>query len=162
MNVNKISIQCHLLQCYWWQAITVHHDLMVVYKQWVHYHLMVAYVYLHISLPHYHYHADLPEGIELLKCLSDILSWVCLRLSRLSQLSFMQYMGLCVFGFPISFIMIVRIPVLDLIIITKSEVGPICHCLGLGHETMVCAVYLSIFLLDGMKLLLSNKCFCLI
>ena len=27
----------------------------------------------------------------------------------------------------------------------KSEVWPICHCLGLGHETMVRAVYLSIF-----------------
>ena len=32
--------------------------------------------------------------------------------------------------------------VLDLIIIVKSEVSPICHCLGLGHETMVCAVFL--------------------
>ena len=36
--------------------------------------------------------------------------------------------------------------VLNLIIIIKSEVWPICHCLGLGHETMVCAVCLLIFL----------------
>ena len=28
----------------------------------------------------------------------------------------------------------------------KSEVWTITHCLGLGHETMVCTVYLSIFL----------------
>ena len=42
---------------------------------------------------------------------------------------------------PISLMMI-----LDLIIIIKSEVWPIRHCLGLGHETMVCAVCLSIFL----------------
>ena len=35
---------------------------------------------------------------------------------------------------------------LGLIIIIKSEVWTIIHCLGLGHETMVCAVCLSIFL----------------
>ena len=33
-----------------------------------------------------------------------------------------------------------------LVIIIKSEVWTIIHCLGLGHETMVCAVCLSIFL----------------
>ena len=33
-----------------------------------------------------------------------------------------------------------------LIIIIKSEVWTIIHCLGLGHETMVCAVCLSIYL----------------
>ena len=32
-----------------------------------------------------------------------------------------------------------------IIINNKSEVWPICHCLGLGHQTMVCAVCLSIF-----------------
>ena len=37
---------------------------------------------------------------------------------------------------------------LCLIIITKSEVWTIIHCLGLGHETMVCAVCLLIFLLN--------------
>ena len=31
-------------------------------------------------------------------------------------------------------------------IIIKSEVWPIYHCLGLGYETMVCAVFRSIFL----------------
>ena len=36
--------------------------------------------------------------------------------------------------------------ILCLIIITKFEVWTITHCLGLGHETMVCAVCLSIFL----------------
>ena len=35
---------------------------------------------------------------------------------------------------------------LCLIIIIKSEVWTITHCLGLGHETMVCAVCLSILL----------------
>ena len=55
-------------------------------------------------------------------------------------------LGLCVFSLPISFLMIERIYILCLIIIIKSEVWSITHCLGLGHETMVCAVCLSIFL----------------
>ena len=42
--------------------------------------------------------------------------------------------------------------VLSLIIIVKSEVWPICHCLGLGHETIVCAVCLSTFLLGTVLL----------
>ena len=40
----------------------------------------------------------------------------------------------CVFSLPISFAMIERIYILCLIIIIKSEVGTITHCLGLGHE----------------------------
>ena len=36
--------------------------------------------------------------------------------------------------------------VLYLIIIIKSEVWSICHCLGLGHEIMVCTVCFFIFL----------------
>ena len=36
--------------------------------------------------------------------------------------------------------------VLYLIIIIKSEVWIVNHCLGLGHETMVCAVCLNMFL----------------
>ena len=75
-----------------------------------------------------------------------ILSSVRLRLSQFSQLSFMQYMGLCVFSLPVYLMMSVRIRVLNLIIIIKSEVWLICHSLGLGHETMTCAVCLSIFL----------------
>ena len=60
----------------------------------------------------------------------------------------MQYMGLCVFSLPISNMMIVRIRVLYLIIIIKTEVWLICHYLGLGHETMVCAVCLFIFFFE--------------
>ena len=41
--------------------------------------------------------------------------------------------------------MIERIYILCLIIIIKSEVWAITHCLGLGHDTMVCAVCLSVF-----------------
>ena len=74
-----------------------------------------------------------------------ILSSVCLRLCKFSQLSFRQYMGLFVFSLPISLVMIVGIYVLCRIVIIKSEVWPICHCLGLDHETVLCVVCPSTF-----------------
>ena len=100
-----------------------------------------------ITLHHYHHDAVVSEGFGTLKILVRYILWsVCLRLSQFSQLSFMQYIGLCVFSLPISLIMMfVRISVLYLIVIIKSVVRPIFHCLRLGHETMVCAVCLSIF-----------------
>ena len=48
-----------------------------------------------------------------------------------------------VYSFPLWWLRKYR---LCLIIIIKSEVWTIIHCLGLGHETMLCAVCLSIFL----------------
>ena len=77
-----------------------------------------------------------------------ILSSVWVRLSTFSPLSIIQYVGLYVFSLPISLVMIEIIYILFLIIIIKSEVWTINHCLGLGHETMVSAVCLSIFLLS--------------
>ena len=76
------------------------------------------------------------------------LSSVWVRLSIFSQLSVIHY-TICgaVFSLPISFVMIEIIYILCLIIIIESEVWTNTHCLGLGHETMVCAVCLSIFLL---------------
>ena len=84
------------------------------------------------------------------------LSSVWVRLSIFSQLSII-HVGLCVFSLPISFAMIERICILCLIIIIKSEVWTITHCLGLGHETMVCAVCLSIFFWDWGQ---PSKCPC--
>ena len=75
-----------------------------------------------------------------------ILSSVWVGLSIFSPLSIVQYVGLYVFSLPISLVMIERIYILCLIIIIKSEVWTITRCLGLGHETMVSAVCLSIFL----------------
>ena len=72
-----------------------------------------------------------------------ILSSVWVRLSIFSPLSIIQYVGLYVFSLPISVVMIEIIYILCLIIIIKSEVWTITHCLGLGHETMVSAVCLS-------------------
>ena len=85
----------------------------------------------------------------------NILSSVCLKFSKFFQLSSMQYMRLCVFSLSILLLMIVRIRVLYLIIIIKSEIWPICHCLGLGHEAMVCAVCLSICLFFTLQVIKS-------
>ena len=73
-------------------------------------------------------------------------------LSVFSQLSITQYVGLCVFSLRISLVMIERIYILCLIIIIQSEVWTITHCLGLGHETMVRAVCLSISLWASWRL----------
>ena len=74
----------------------------------------------------------------------------CVRLSIFSPLSIIQYVGLYLFVYPFllwwlrEYIYIYTY-ILCLIIIIKSEVWTITHCLGLGHETMVSAVCLSIF-----------------
>ena len=86
-----------------------------------------------------------------------ILSSVWVRLSIFSPCSIIQYVGLYVFSLPISVVMMERIYILCLIVIIKSEVWTITHCLGLGHETMVSAVCLSIFLLTGSPFPNINK-----
>ena len=107
--------------------------------------LQIVLVCLYSTPSHYHHCSNLSEGIELIKCLSDILCRVWVRLSIFSPLSSIQYVGLCAFSLPIHFVMIERMHILCLIIIIKSEVWTLTHCLGLGHEAMVCAVCLSIF-----------------
>ena len=89
-----------------------------------------------------------------------ILSSVWVRLSIFSPLSIIQYVGLYVFSLPISLVMIERIYIICLIIIIKSEVWTITHCLGLGHETMMSAVCFFIFLFllyHLMEFLVENK-----
>ena len=73
-----------------------------------------------------------------------ILSSVWVRSSVFSPLSIIQYVGLYVFSLPIFLVMIERIYILCLIIIVKSEVWTITHCLGLGHETM-CPLYVFLY-----------------
>ena len=113
--------------------------------------LQIVLICLYNSPSHYHHCANLSEDIELIKMpVRYILSTVWVRLSIFSQWSIIhsiiQYVGLCVFSLPTPLVIIERIYILCLIIIIKSEVWTITHCLGLGHETMVCAVCLSIFL----------------
>ena len=62
---------------------------------------------------------------------------VCQRL-----ITFHAIYGAVCIRFTVSHMMIVRVIVFYLDIIIKSDVWPICHCLGLGHEIMVCAVCL--------------------
>ena len=84
-----------------------------------------------------------------------------LKLWNVCQISFVEFVikikhilsvihytvcGMCVLSLAISFVMIEIIYIICLIIIIKSEVWSITHCLGLGHETMVCAVCLFIVL----------------
>ena len=105
--------------------------------------LDIILVCLYSTPSHYHHCANLSEDIELIKCLSDIICRMCeYDLNIFSQLSIIKYVGLCVFSLPTPLVMIGRI--LCLIIIIKSEVWTITHCLGFDHETMVCAVCLSI------------------
>ena len=109
--------------------------------------LQIVFVCLYITPSHYHHCANFIWRHWTCKMpVRYNLSSVWVRLSIFSQLSIIQYVGLCVFSLPISFVMIERIYILCLIIIIKSEVWTITHCLGLGHETIVCAVCLSIFL----------------
>ena len=118
----------------------------------------IVFVCLYITPSHYHHCANFiwrhwTHKMPVRYNLSSV--WV--RLSIFSQLSIIQYLGLCVFSLPISFVMIERIYILCLIIIIKSKVWT--HCLGLGHETMVCAVCLSIFLWETMVLFGQMSCF---
>ena len=109
--------------------------------------LQIVFVCLYITPSHYHHCANFIWRHWTYKMpVRYNLSSVWVRLSIFSQLFIIQYVGLCVFSLPISVVMIEIIYILCLIIIIKSEVWTITHCLGFGHETMVCAVCLSIFL----------------
>ena len=115
-----------------------------------------------IILPLYHHYADRSEGIELLKCLSGTFCLECVSKikSILSIIFHAIYVAVRIqLSIPISLMMIVRILVLYRITIIKSEVRLVCHCLGLGHESMACAVYLFISLLyHVMHILITSYC----
>ena len=74
--------------------------------------LQIVLVCLYSTSSHYHHCANLSEGIELIKYLSDIFCRVWVRLSIFSPLSIIQYLGLYVFSLPISVVMIERIYIL--------------------------------------------------
>ena len=110
--------------------------------------LQIVFICLYITPSHYHHCANFIWRHWIYKMpVRYNLSSVWVRLSNFSHLSIIRYVGLCVFTLPISFVMIERIYILYLIIVIKSEVWTITHRLGLGHETMVCGVCLSLFLL---------------
>ena len=75
--------------------------------------LQIVFVRLYITPSHYHHCANLSRDIELKKPVRYISSSVWVRLSIFSQLSIIQYMGLCVFSLPTSLVMIERIHTLS-------------------------------------------------
>ena len=84
----------------------------------------------------------------------------CVRLSIFSQLPMKQYMGLCVFSLPISLVLIEIVFTLSYY---HHQIGSMNYypLFGLGHETMVCAVCLSIFLQCISKFWCVICCLCL-
>ena len=149
MYIYIIYIYIYISRESWGFRLWLLCSLMICTNNRVHCGLMVVYGHLHITLLHYRRYADLPECIELLKWSSNSFCLECVsEIRSILSIIFMQYMGLCVFSLPMSLMVIVRIPVFDLIIIIKSEVWSICHCLGSVHETIVCALCLSIFLIS--------------
>ena len=64
----------------------------------LYYGLMVVYGHLHITLPHYDQYADIFEGVELLKCLSDIFCLECVTKIRsvLSSIFHEIYGAVCI------------------------------------------------------------------
>ena len=121
---NKSSRPLYILR---FAVVALHllHYLKKIYHQvsnhssawlWSNYPSVVA---LRIS---FHNHVDVSESIELLKCLSGTYCrGGCPRLSKFSQLCFMGYMGLYVFSFLISLVMIVRIRELYLILSSSNR-----------------------------------------
>ena len=87
------------------------------------------------------------KAMEFQNLVSCILSSACLSLRELSQLSLFRYMDCVCFQLQLTcLLMIVEILVIHSIITIKLEIWIISKCLGIGHETMVCAVCLAIFI----------------
>ena len=124
--------------------------------------LKIVFVCLYITPSDIHHCANLSAVINLMKCLPDIFCRVCEQDKTYSLWSIIQYVGLCVFSFPISLWWLREYIyfVLWLSSNRKYELLPIypfypwtfTH-LGLGHETMVWAVCLFVFLFFLIKII---------
>ena len=128
----------------WPQQESVYFSLTVLWYVQIIKYILTRWSYSFVCTSYYFIIIIMETYLKVLNfwnaCHVNSFSSVYLRLSQFSESSFVQYMGLCVFNLPISLMMNVRIYVLYLIIIIiRSEVWHTCHCLGLGHETMICA-----------------------
>ena len=111
--------------------------------------LQIIFVCLYITPSHYHHCANLPEDIELTKCLNIYFVECVSKIEHILSVIHYTIYGTVSFQFthfPWE-LWWLREYTLCLITIIKLEVWTIIHCLRLGHETMVCPVCLSIFLL---------------
>ena len=107
--------------------------------------LHIVFVCWCITPSHYHHCETLSEDIERIKCLSDIICRVC-KIKHFFSVFHYTICGAVCFQFTHFICDNWEKIYICLSIIIKSEVWTTTHCLGLGHETMLCAVCLSIFL----------------
>ena len=132
----------------WYFVLIIIVQFMISANSRIRYGLQIVFVCLYITSSHYHHCANLSVDTELMKCLPDIFCRVCKIGHILLVIHYSIYGAVC-----FQFTHFSRDGweniLLCLFIIIKSEVWPIIHCLGLGHETMICAVCLFTFLRSG-------------
>ena len=121
-------------------------QFMMSANSWIRFGLLIVFVCLYITPSHYHHCATLIWRHWTYKMPIRYILWsVWVRLSIIFSYPLYNIRG-CVFSvypFPLWWL---SDYILCLIIIIEPEVWTSIHCLGLGHETMVCAVCLSLFL----------------
>ena len=107
--------------------------------------MMVIFICLHITLPHYHHYADISEGIKLVNGIKVHPVEYMSKIKSILTIIFHAIYGTVCIQLTHFLCDDCENSVLYLIIIIKSEESPICHCSELDCETMVCAVCLSTF-----------------
>ena len=112
--------------------------------------LKIVFVYFYITLSNYHHCANLSEDVELIKFPSDTFVECVSKIMHIISVIHYTICGAVCFQFTYFPCDIEIIYIRCLIIIIKSEVWNITQCLRLGHETMVWAVCLSVFLLTSL------------
>ena len=130
------SCICYLFHIY----IYIYIKLFVCVNNWVHFDRLVVFVSLHITLLHYHHYVDASEGIDLLKYLSGTFCPVCVK-DWVNCLNYFHavYGPVCT-QLTTFFVMTVRIRLLYLIIIIKSDVWSISR-LELGHDEVCLSMF---------------------
>ena len=101
--------------------------------QMVGYGLNILFIYLYITPSHYHHCAKLYEDVELTKCMSDIFVECVSKIRHILPVIPYTICGAVCFQFTHFYCddwVNIYIYILCLIIIIKSEVWSITHCLG--------------------------------
>ena len=108
--------------------------------------LKIVFVCSSITPSHYHHCANLSEDIELINACQIYFVECVGKIRHILSVVHYTIRGAECFQFTHFLCDWENIYLLYLIIIIKSEVWTITHCLGLGHETIVCAGCRSVFL----------------
>ena len=115
----------------------------------------IVFVCLYITQSHYHHCANLSEDIQSINACQIYLVECVSKMRHILLVIHYTIRGSVCFQFTHFLVTIERIYIPCLIIIIKSEVWTITHCLGLGHETMMCVVCLSVFLWERFNTLIT-------